>query len=566
MIEAVTPQVAAASVVSVVALASLLAALLSAVLLWRCRRSLRVLMGQIAGGEASSAFMGTAAQSNAPAVANSPDSDRQYQLALRAPWQDLGFHAVAVLALALGLSAAAQVVYPTGLGFPGYLVGIAIYSWPLLVAAMLILPGPLRVAVWALPGYALVYVALSVWAATRLNLPQLHMGALQVQARSGVTPVRMLVLWVSVNLLPTILCLLCFNRRVRAFAPLMLALSLITVGGLWSLWLFLSMPAGSALLARLESGLAADPALSALLLLTATALALLALAVWALRWLCHAYLQKRISDQILRQDAVLIVFLSVYGMWLTMGGVTWLLTVPAGFVLYRFVLSAARRWFLKPAKVPHTLCFLRVFALGARTEVLLTSIARRWRHIGSIQLIAGPDVAGEAVQPQEFLDFLAGRLGRHFVRDEASLQAQFAAQDHAPDPDGRFRINSLYCYSDTWQSALVPLTAGGARVLMDLRRFTRNNDGCLAELRFLAQRIPMEQVVLLVDKSTDRLLLEQTLAEALAVLPATAANHGLGAEAACVFDLEGARHTRERILVGVLCEQRHCERHQSAPG
>ena len=92
-------------------------------------------------------------------------------------------------------------------------------------------------------------------------------------------------------------------------------------------------------------------------------------------------------------------------------------------------------------------------------------------------MITGPDVALSTVQPHQFLDFLSGKLTRHFVRDQASLERSLAERDRAQDPDGRFRINNFFCHADSWQSALPRLVEDGDAVLMDLRSFSATNTG-----------------------------------------------------------------------------------------
>jgi hypothetical protein len=46
---------------------------------------------------------------------------------------------------------------------------------------------------------------------------------------------------------------------------------------------------------------------------------------------------------------------------------------------------------------------------------------------------------------------------------------------------------------------------------MDLRGFTRDNAGCVFELKELARMVPLERVVFVVDRRTDETLLMQTL-------------------------------------------------------
>ena len=62
-----------------------------------------------------------------------------------------------------------------------------------------------------------------------------------------------------------------------------------------------------------------------------------------------------------------------------------------------------------------------------------------WRRIGSIQLITGPDVAHSTVQPHQLLDFLTGRLERHFIGDARSHKIALARDGAGREPFGRER-------------------------------------------------------------------------------------------------------------------------------
>jgi hypothetical protein len=53
--------------------------------------------------------------------------------------------------------------------------------------------------------------------------------------------------------------------------------------------------------------------------------------------------------------------------------------------------------------------------LGKVSQRLFDALDKHWRHVGSIQMIAGPDLATTTVEPHEFLDFLRGRLARRFI-------------------------------------------------------------------------------------------------------------------------------------------------------
>jgi hypothetical protein len=199
------------------------------------------------------------------------------------------------------------------------------------------------------------------------------------------------------------------------------------------------------------------------------------------------------------------------------------------------------------------LTFLRVFSLGRRSNELFGYVTRYWRYIGSVQMITGPDVAVSTVQPHQFLDFLSGRLNRHFVRDRASLERSLAERDRTPDPDGRFRINNFFCHADSWQPALPRLVHEGDTVLMDLRSFSAASTGCIHELRYLLQEVPIGRCLLVVDETTDASFLERTLNEEWERLQPGSPNHGEARDQAAVYHL-GSGSAPLRRLVLRLCE------------
>ena len=169
-------------------------------------------------------------------------------------------------------------------------------------------------------------------------------------------------------------------------------------------------------------------------------------------------------------------------------------------------------------------------------------MSRYWRQRGSVQLITGPDLARSTVQPHQMLDFVSGQLARHFVADAASLRRQIAACDRAPDRDGLYRINSLFCHADTWQAALAALVAQGDRVLMDLRSFGIGNAGCTTEIQHLVHRVPLTRCLWVIDADTDRDFLARTVREAWATMPADSPNAGSSVDAAPLYPIGGGWH------------------------
>jgi hypothetical protein len=534
MIEELTPQVLMIAMFLVIVVVPALTLLLSAVLLHHYRRAVARAMGAASGFNDPAAARATPITSHPldavlPKRTDSNKAEELFRRALSGPWRDGLRYCIAGLAFALVLALAAHYVYPSGLGAPGFLIGVWIYLWPAFIALAISAPGNWRFWGGCFLGYCAVYTLLSLWAGTILNLPEYRFGAVVVPARSTVTPEAMIKLWLIVDGAPTLLMLLCLNRRIRAVAPLVLALVTAAVSGLLAMYFALFSPRGVGLAVAVATGLGIHvyALLSALFLLTLLGFGALG---WVLaRWIASAYRRGRLSEQLLLLDALWMLFASNYSMWLVKGGVGWVLAGPLAFVAYKlsWMLAAC---FTRAPRQPVGLTFLRVFSLGRRSEALLENVARHWRHVGSIQLITGPDLAASTVQPHQFLDFLAGKLARHFVGDQASLARSLAERDRGADPDGRFRINNFFCHADSWKAALPHLVKDGDSVLMDLRSFDAGHAGCTHEVRHLVAEVPLRRCLLVVDASTNEAFLDEILASAAASLHPGSPNFGRSPE------------------------------------
>ena len=195
------------------------------------------------------------------------------------------------------------------------------------------------------------------------------------------------------------------------------------------------------------------------------------------------------------------------------------------------------------------LLVFRVFALGTRSEHLFEVVSRHWRHIGSVRIIAGTDLARSTVAPHQFLAFVVGRLNQLFVGSEAAIDRSLANVDNRRDADGRFRINQFFCHADTWQGVLRTLVRTSDVVMMDLRSFSRQNDGCVFEIEELLDAMPVQRLVFVVDGTTDKRFLEQTLEETCRRLRRGSPNAGVSASAVQTLELDSLRR---RNLQGVL--------------
>ncbi len=259
-------------------------------------------------------------------------------------------------------------------------------------------------------------------------------------------------------------------------------------------------------------------------------LAAIAIGAGSFRLVAIKYARKRVSDQwLLVSSAWLYFALAVASVQSLIGPLGNIACFVAwwGGVQYMF------------SRVPHyrgpgvRLLLLRSFTLGERSERLFQQLEALWRSVGSIQLVGAVDVALTTLEPHELLDFMTGRSNREFVHDQAGVDARLATFDRDRDPDGRFRVNVIYCAGDsTWKYAVHRLLAESDCVLMDVRGFTRYRAGCVFEIRSLAESPVQPKVVFLADQATDRAFVKETW------MSATASGEG-GQSAELSFIVEG---------------------------
>jgi hypothetical protein len=284
-------------------------------------------------------------------------------------------------------------------------------------------------------------------------------------------------------------------------------------------------------------------------------------AAWALvRWLARRYRAQRASDQMLSIDILVLVFaLPIFFLFVGFDPNRWPFAFGAlaGFAAYKLVagwgLRQRRR--ARPPPAPDTLLLLRVFGFDRRTQRLLEDLGQRWRCLGPIHLIGGTDLAYATIEPHEFFEFLNGRLSRAFIKGEADLEARLKESSVTPDPDGLFRIEDFFCHDDTWRMTVSRLARQAAAVLMDLRGFTPANRGCIFEIEELIAVVPVDRIVLLVDRTTDVPFLERTLEQAWQTMPADSPNVVAGQPRLRVLEGSASHRRTLATLLGLLCER-----------
>ena len=344
------------------------------------------------------------------------------------------------------------------------------------------------------------------------------LGSISLAKSPDLKLAELLYFWLDVNAPPTILLLIFLNRRIRAVGPLVLVFMILGVTGAT---LFVTLIGNHFKLLKVLSDFTYSIGLSATG--TVIALHLIGFAAFAIvGWLIlgslrRLYEKKYLSEHSITVDAVWLLFGIANSIGLVFEGRLWIFSGIAAFIVYKVVgagLFHLLRVQRRAKRNSPRLLFLRVFALGTRSASIFDAVGRFWRAIGSIQMIAGPDLATAAVEPHEFLDFLSRKLDRRFIDSGRTLDLRMDQLDLQPDGDGQFRVTEFFCHDDTWKLTLARLADESDAVLMDLRAFSRSNAGCVFEINELFNLVPLQRLVFIVDESTDQKFMHETMSEA----------------------------------------------------
>lgn len=378
-----------------------------------------------------------------------------------------------------------------------------ISAWPAVLSANIVAVASRRERIMVVAMYGVCLITTSIYA---------------LATSSTLTAGQIVMLWLLVNLPATLVLAGFLSRSIRAVGPLVWSFMLVSLAGMTVGLDAAATGPGMRLLADFirRTGLDASSAILAIALLGGVLIA--PVGYLAGRWIGRRYERKQISDQSITVDAMWLGFAVVHSIGpVASGGPVWLLAGAAAFASYKAATWAGFR-FVRTRGAPSSsaprLLLLRAFSLGRRSEQLLDQLARKWRYVGSIQLITGPDLATSTIEPHEFLDFLRGRMSRLFIDRPETLERKVAELDLEPDHDGRFRVNEFFCHDNMWRRVMLRLVPMSDVILLDLRGFSRQHAGLTFEIRQLIQSVLLERVVILVDESTDETYLQELAAGA----------------------------------------------------
>lgn len=230
-----------------------------------------------------------------------------------------------------------------------------------------------------------------------------------------------------------------------------------------------------------------------------------------IRW---AYTKKRYNYFMFMTDEIWLLQMVYYSLsWDEQNGLWMGLLL---FVFYKVLLITFFRFF----KVEDTsfrsknLLVLRVFALGNESASLYDRLKNYWQFKGPIRLIAGHDLNYSTLDIDDLIEWQLNGLKYRFNTSATRLQENLKKMDLLPDKDGSYRTSEMYCTNVTWKMVLKALLKDTDVVFMDLRRFSKTNQGCAHEIIALIHEVDLSKICFVVDQRTDLKLFENVAREA----------------------------------------------------
>lgn len=453
----------------------------------------------------------------------SPEAETLYQTATRTPRRAAVVFALAGVAHAVVATAVNFLLTETEF-YPGRtLATVFAQAWPVLPTVVIVAMANRRMQ--------FVWPALFVVAVLALSGP--HMGLVGS-------------IWLTQMLAPTVATFAVANWWMRSIGPVLMVFMTVFFFGL-QVSLFGGM--------NIAYGIFGIKNVPLIFLVMALIFLLFTLAACVfLARVGSRYARKRVSDQLLVLNLYwllvtvwqCLLLAPQYGVWAAAG--------LLAYVAHRLVLAVGLRRLRIDAegREPVKLLLLRVFGSASRSERALEELGLRWRYAGSIQLIAGDDLALANLEPNELVDFLTLRFSSHFIKSREELNAKEAGIDLKPDPDGRYRVNEFFCDDLIWRAALLRLVGKSDVVLMDLRGF-EGSVGVEHELTQLINVKPMRKTVMIIDSTTKLECVREVLSEAWHGIRADSPNPRVPSEPLRFLRVERHNSRESRRLLQVLC-------------
>jgi hypothetical protein len=119
-------------------------------------------------------------------------------------------------------------------------------------------------------------------------------------------------------------------------------------------------------------------------------------------------------------------------------------------------------------------------------------------------------------------------IWRHFLKSPAQAVARVERVERSTlSFETDYHGSPFFCYDDVWQPAVRKMLSVADVVLMDLRGFSAERQGCAYELGELVDYYPVDRLLFLVDASTPRDLLQKLILERWAKMRSDSPNRAI---------------------------------------
>ena len=119
-------------------------------------------------------------------------------------------------------------------------------------------------------------------------------------------------------------------------------------------------------------------------------------------------------------------------------------------------------------------------------------------------------------------------ISRRFLRESGQAVARVERVERARlSVESDYPGAALFCFDDVWKPAVHRMLQIADVVLMDLRGFSAERQGCAYEIRALIDEYSVDRVLFLVDEKTPREPLRRLIQEAWATMRPESPNHAL---------------------------------------
>lgn len=204
------------------------------------------------------------------------------------------------------------------------------------------------------------------------------------------------------------------------------------------------------------------------------------------------------SSELTMQHDLLWLFQTIWMIgfaWGSAGAIV--LSYVLAFAAYRVTLRLLR----PTSGATDVNLLLRVFGQRRLQTSLARGLLLDWRRTGPVLLVGSADLATETLDAPELSALLTRRLRDIFIETPDDLK-QAEAEGNTRLSDGLFPMRDFYCRDNSWRPTVLTLMSHAQRVLIDMRGFEQSNTGIQFEIMALAQRVPADRIIVLVDKKS----------------------------------------------------------------